>query len=47
MYLFTERSCNVWMPGFGTDELKPYKRAPVTDAHKQRMALIKKTIKKY
>lgn len=49
-YLFsmiTERSCNVWIPGFGTDELKPYKRAPVTEAHKQRMALIKKTLKKY
>jgi len=42
-----ERSCNVWIPGFGSDELKPYKRAPVTEAHKQRMALIKKTLKKY
>jgi len=42
-----ERSSNVWIPGFGSDELKPYKRAPVTEAHKQRMALIKKTLKKY
>jgi len=42
-----ERSSNTWLPGFGTDELRPYKRAPVTEAHKQRMALIKKTLKKY
>jgi len=45
--LFLERSCNVWVPGFGTDELKAYKRAPTVEAHKQRMALIKKTLKKY
>jgi len=42
-----ERTCNMWIPGFGTDELKPMKRVPVNEAHKQRMALIKKTMKKY
>ncbi|XP_047508549.1 transcription initiation factor TFIID subunit 12 [Pieris napi] len=45
--LHLERQWNMWIPGFGNDELRPYKRAPVTEAHKQRMALIRKTIKKY
>lgn len=42
-----ERNWNMWVPGFGTDELRPYKRATVTEAHKQRLALIRKAIKKY
>ncbi|CAD0204737.1 unnamed protein product [Chrysodeixis includens] len=42
-----ERQWNMWIPGFGNDELRPYKRAAVTEAHRQRMALIRKTIKKY
>ena len=46
-FLIIERQWNMWIPGFGTDELRPYKRAPVTEAHKQRMALIRKTLKKY
>lgn len=45
--LHLERNWNMWIPGFGTDELRPYKRASVTEAHKQRMALIRKTLKKY
>ncbi|XP_037924722.1 transcription initiation factor TFIID subunit 12 isoform X2 [Hermetia illucens] len=45
--LHLERKWNMWIPGFGTDELRPYKRATVTEAHKQRLALIRKTIKKY
>ena len=44
---FTERNWNMWIPGFGTDELRPYKRSSVTEAHKQRLALIRKTLKKY
>jgi len=44
---FLERTCNSWAPGFGTDELRAYKRAPVAESHKQRVALIKKTVKKY
>jgi len=42
-----ERNWNMWIPGFGSDELRPYKRSTVTEAHKQRTALIKKTLKKY
>lgn len=45
--LYLEQNWNMWLPGFGTDELKPYKRAAVTEAHKQRLALIRKAIKKY
>ncbi|XP_063364344.1 transcription initiation factor TFIID subunit 12 [Cydia amplana] len=45
--LHLERQWNMWIPGFGNDEVRPYKRAAVTEAHKQRMALIRKTIKKY
>lgn len=45
--LHLERNWNMWIPGFGTDELRPYKRASVTEAHKQRLALIRKAIKKY
>lgn len=44
---FINRNYNMWTPGFGTDELKPYKRSLTTDAHKQRIALIRKTLKKY
>ncbi|NP_001040422.1 transcription initiation factor TFIID subunit 12 [Bombyx mandarina] len=45
--LHLERQWNMWIPGFGNDELRPYKRAAVTEAHRQRMALIRKSIKKY
>ncbi|XP_045538189.1 transcription initiation factor TFIID subunit 12 [Papilio machaon] len=45
--LLLERQWNMWIPGFGNDELRPYKRAAITEAHKQRMALIRKTSKKY
>ncbi|KAG7164629.1 transcription initiation factor TFIID subunit 12-like [Homarus americanus] len=45
--MYLERNWHMWIPGFGTDELRPYKRAPTTEAHKQRQALIRKAIKKY
>ncbi|XP_076042368.1 TATA-box binding protein associated factor 12 [Oratosquilla oratoria] len=45
--LYLERTWHMWIPGFGTEELRPYKRAPTTEAHKQRLALIRKAIKKY
>lgn len=45
--LFLERNWNLWIPGFGTEELRPYKRTQVTEAHKQRSALIRKALKKY
>ena len=46
-FLILERQWNMWIPGFGTDELRPYKRAPITEAHRQRMALIRKQMKKF
>lgn len=42
-----ERNWNIYVPGYGSDELRPYKKAATTEAHKQRMALIKKTLKKF
>ena len=42
-----ERNWNMYIPGFGSEELRPYKKAATTEAHKQRMALIKKTLKKF
>eukprot|EP00092_Neocalanus_flemingeri_P028070 GFUD01030475.1.p1 GENE.GFUD01030475.1~~GFUD01030475.1.p1 ORF type:complete len:167 (-),score=46.26 GFUD01030475.1:63-563(-) len=42
-----ERSWNMWIPGFGTEEIRPYKRSATTEAHKQRMAVIRKALKKY
>lgn len=45
--LHLERSWNMWIPGFGSDELRPYKKSTTTEAHKQRMALLRKTLKKY
>ncbi|KAK6168916.1 hypothetical protein SNE40_020072 [Patella caerulea] len=45
--LYLERTWNMWLPGFGSDDVRPFKKACVTEAHKQRMALIRKTLKKY
>ena len=42
-----EKNWNMWVPGFGTDDLKPPKKLASTEAHKQRMALIRKAIKKF
>jgi len=44
--LCLERNWNMWIPGFGSDDVRPYKKACVTEAHKQRTSLIKKTLKK-
>ncbi|KAK9875900.1 hypothetical protein WA026_009687 [Henosepilachna vigintioctopunctata] len=44
---YLTRNYDMWTPGFGTDELKPLKRSFTAESHKQRLALIKKTIKKY
>ena len=46
-FYFPEKNWHMWIPGFGTEELKPYKRAPTTEAHKQRLALLRKAVKKY
>ncbi|KAF0306920.1 Transcription initiation factor TFIID subunit 12 [Amphibalanus amphitrite] len=45
--LYLERKWNMWIPGFGTEEIRPYKRSGATEAHKQRMAIIRKALKKY
>ncbi|CAB4057078.1 TAF12 [Lepeophtheirus salmonis] len=42
-----ERNWNMWVPGYGTEEVRPYKKSAMTEAHRSRMALIKKTLKKY
>merc|ERR1712048_103863 len=44
--LHLDRNWNMWIPGFGSEDLRPYKKAPSTDAHRQRLALIKKALKK-
>ena len=47
--LHLERNWNMWLPGFGNsdDSNKNLKKSTVTEAHKQRMALIRKTMKKF
>ena len=39
---FLGRNFGIWAPGFGTDELRPYKRKLRAESHKQRLALIRK-----
>ncbi|XP_047128927.1 transcription initiation factor TFIID subunit 12 isoform X1 [Hydra vulgaris] len=46
MQLHLDRNWNMWIPGFGSEDLRPYKKLPSTEAHRQRMALIKKAMKK-
>ncbi|XP_059160617.1 transcription initiation factor TFIID subunit 12-like [Physella acuta] len=45
--LYLERNWNIQIPGFGSEEIRPYKKSITTEAHKQRMALIRKTLKRY
>lgn len=47
LLMYLDKNYNMWIPGFGTDELRPYKRSSLTESHKQRLALIRKTLKKY
>lgn len=43
--LILEKNFNMYIPGFGQ---RPAKKAPhQTEAHKQRLALIRKTLKKF
>ncbi|NXF05083.1 TAF12 factor, partial [Smithornis capensis] len=44
--LHLECQWNMWIPSFGSEEIKFYKKAYTTEAHKQRMALICETTKK-
>lgn len=32
---FPERQWNMWIPGYGSDEIRPFKKACTTEAHKQ------------
>ena len=47
--LVLERNWNMWVPGFGTsgDEAKSHKKSAMSDAHRARMAIIRKNLKKY
>ena len=45
--LVLERSWNMWIPGLVADDIRPQRRSANTEAHKQRMAVIKKALKKY
>ncbi|XP_072178324.1 uncharacterized protein [Diadema setosum] len=45
--LHLERNWNMWIPGYTPEEQrKPLKRPAATEAHKQRMALIRKAVRK-
>ncbi|CAN0285264.1 unnamed protein product [Lampetra fluviatilis] len=46
LQLHLERQWNMRIPGFGSEEIRPYKKSCTTEAHKQRLALIRKTTKK-
>jgi len=46
--LALEKNWKIWIPGFGADDQhRHHKKSFATEAHKQRMALIKKTLKKF
>lgn len=45
--LYLERNWNMKVPGFGAEEIRAYKRSSTTEAHKQRVAIIRKALKKY
>lgn len=42
--LHVERNWNMTLPGFGGDEIKIYKKPLTNDLHKERLAVIKKSI---
>ncbi|XP_071818937.1 transcription initiation factor TFIID subunit 12-like [Apostichopus japonicus] len=44
--LHLERNWNMWIPGYTSEENRQVKRPAATEAHKQRMTLIRKTLKK-
>ncbi|KAJ8881738.1 hypothetical protein PR048_018224 [Dryococelus australis] len=44
--LHLERHWNMWIPGFDTREFVQHKKVSSTEAHKQRMALIRKATKR-
>ena len=42
-----EKNWNMWLPGFGFSDIRQRKRPGVTEAHKARLALIRKSLRKY
>lgn len=46
MKFHLENHWNISVPGYGSDEIKPFKKTLTTEAHKQRLALIRKATKK-
>lgn len=42
--LHLERNWNMTLPGFSGDEIKTYKKPVANDTHKERLALIKKSL---
>ena len=42
-----DRNWNMWIPGFGSEDLRPYKKAPATEAHKQVSTIHYFTLKLY
>lgn len=42
--LHVERNWNITLPGFGGDEVKLYKKPYTNDIHKERLAMIRKSI---
>lgn len=37
----------MWIPGFGTEDIRGNRRSAMSESHKSRMALIRKALKKY
>ncbi|KAJ8027215.1 Transcription initiation factor TFIID subunit 12 [Holothuria leucospilota] len=44
--LHLERNWNMWIPGYSSEESRQHKRPAATESHKQRLALIRKALKK-
>jgi transcription initiation factor TFIID subunit 12 len=45
LQLHLERNWNIRIPGFNSSQsTKPYKKPQMTDVHKQRLTLVKRTI---
>jgi transcription initiation factor TFIID subunit 12 len=42
--LHLERNWNIRVSGFGTDEVRGPKKASISDAHRQRLILVKKAM---
>ncbi|KAI4318835.1 hypothetical protein MLD38_032499 [Melastoma candidum] len=42
--LHLERNWNITLPGFSSDEIKSYRKPVINDVHKERLAVIKKSI---